>query len=329
MQQLRMGVLGISNHFLKRIILPVSKLDKVSIEAIASRDAVKAADFASSWSIGKHYSSYEDLLADKDIDAVYIPLPNHLHAQWISKAAAAGKHILCEKPLCMTAAETEAAVAICQQNNVLLQEAFMYKYHPQWRKVQEIIRTNNIGSIQSIHTVFTYNNASPTNIRNIKEYGGGALRDIGCYAVSVPRFLLGKEPQRVMGMLNIHPQFETDCLSSALLDFGTAHASFSVATGAQAFQQVDILASSGRITVHLPFNSHHDVAAKVTVDAANGTRDVFLDPVDQYGLMFDAFADCLSSREDFLVQDNDAVLNQKVLDALFRSAQSQAWESPG
>lgn len=329
MQQLRMGVLGISNHFLKRIILPVSRLTNVRIVAVASRDANKAANFARSWSIDKHYSAYEDLLADKDIDAVYIPLPNHLHALWISKAAAAGKHILCEKPLCMTTAETEAALAVCQQNNVVLQEAFMYKHHPQWKQVQDIIRTNNIGSIQSIHTVFSYHNASPTNIRNIREYGGGALRDIGCYAVSVPRFLLGKEPQRVMSMLNFHPQFETDCLSSALLDFGSAHATFTVATGAQAFQRVDILATAGRITVHLPFNTYNDAIARVRVEVANGGRDILIDPVDQYGLMFDAFARRLLLDEGVCVYDEDAVLNQRVLDALFRSAQSQVWEQPG
>lgn len=326
MKRIKLGVLGVSNHFVKRVMLPLCELEKVELFAIASRSEQKAAETAHTFNVRKAYGSYEALINDTEVDAVYIPLPNHMHAQWIKLAAAAGKHILCEKPLCMNAAEAVEVVEFCQKKGVVLMEAFMYKYHPQWQKVRDIIRTNNIGKVQYINTSFSYNNPSATNIRNIKNFGGGGLRDIGCYAISVPRFLLGKEPVRVVSLLTNHPEFGTDMLTTAILDFGTARATFNVSTCANAFQKVDIVATAGRVTVHLPFNAYNDVPCRITVDSAIGTREILIDPVDQYGLMINEFAELINQHEMVSSGEDDAILNQKVLDAVLKSSQTNAWE---
>ncbi len=326
MKRLKLGVLGVSNHLIKRVVLPLLESADVELFAIASRTEQKAAEFAHQFNIGKSYGSYEALLDDEEIEAVYIPLPNHMHAEWIKKAAEAGKHILCEKPLSMSAEEAVEVVEFCQTKGVVLMEAFMYKYHPQWQKVRDIIRTNNLGKVQYINTSFSYNNPSASNIRNIKAFGGGGLRDIGCYAISVPRFILGKEPERVVGLLSNHPQFDTDMLTTAILDFGSARATFNVSTCANAFQKVDIVATAGRITVHLPFNAYNDVPARICVDSAIGSREILVDAVDQYGLMLTEFAGLVSRSELVSSGEDDAILNQKVLDAILRSSRSDAWE---
>ena len=326
MKKMRLGVLGVSNHFIKRVLLPLSNLEAVELYAIASRSELKALETAHMFNINKAYGSYEALLEDSQVDAVYIPLPNHMHAQWIKLAADAGKHVLCEKPLSMSAEEAVEVVEFCQRKGVVLMEAFMYKYHPQWQKVRDIIRTNNIGKVHYINTSFSYNNPLASNIRNIKEYGGGGLRDIGCYAVSVPRFLLGKEPVRVVSLLTNHPEFDTDMLTTAILDFGTARATFNVSTCSSAFQKVDIVASSGRITVQLPFNAYNDVPSCITVESAIGVREIQVEPVDQYGLMIARFAEMINKSELVALGEDDAILNQKVLDAVLKSSQTNAWE---
>ncbi|MCG8580577.1 MAG: Gfo/Idh/MocA family oxidoreductase [Bacteroidales bacterium] len=327
MKKLRLGVLGCSNHFIKRVVLPVMELDNVEVCAIASRNIKKSAEVARQFNIQKYYGDYQSLLNDKSIEAVYIPLPNHMHFEWAKKAALAGKHILCEKPMCMNAEEVQELVECCQKNNVVLNEAFMYKFHPQWIKVRDVIRTNNIGKIQYINTAFSYNNPAASNIRNIKEYGGGALRDIGCYAISVPRFLLDKEPQKVVSLVSRHPDFGTDMLTSAILDFGTVRATFNVSTCANAFQRVDIVGSAGMIIVQLPFNTYADVPAKVTIETPIGTRTVQLEAVDQYGLMVSCFARNIIDKATPSNEEDDAICNQKVLDAILRSSETEKWET--
>ncbi|MBS2213069.1 Gfo/Idh/MocA family oxidoreductase [Carboxylicivirga mesophila] len=327
MMKLKIGVLGVSNHFIKRVVLPMQELSNIELYAIASRSLNKSAEVAQQFNIEHYYGSYDQLLANKEVEAVYIPLPNHMHAEWIKKAANTGKHILCEKPMSMNAEEAMEVVEYCQKRGVILMEAFMYKHHPQWLKVRDIIRTNNIGKIQYINTSFSYNNASASNIRNVKEYGGGGLRDIGCYAISVPRFLLGKEPEKVVSLLSFHPEFGTDMLTSAILDFGTARATFNVSTCASAFQTVDVVASAGRITIDLPFNAYNDVPAKVTVESAIGTREILIEAADQYGLMIADFAEMVEGKQQVSVSEDDAILNQKVLDAVIRSSETSSWES--
>ncbi len=327
MKTLRLGILGVSNHFIKRIVLPASETSCIQLAAIASRSESKAIEAAKEFGIDQAYGSYEELLRSDQVDAVYIPLPNHLHTEWIKKAADAGKHILCEKPMCMHADEVIDVVEYCQKKDVYLMEAFMYKHHPQWQKARDVIRTNNIGKIRYISTSFSYNNPAPSNIRNIKEYGGGGLRDIGCYAISVPRFLLGREPKRVISLLNEHKEFGTDELSSAILDFGDTQATFTVSTGASAFQKVDIIGTAGRVTVDLPFNTYADTDAKLIVDSAIGHREILIPPIDQYGQMLEDFANMIHNKTDISAEEDDAINNQRVIDAIFKSSVSEKWEN--
>ena len=327
MKKLKVGILGVSNHFLKRVLLPLKETENCFSYGIASRDKEKASVIADRFNIPKAYTTYDDLLSDPDVDIVYIPLPNHLHAGWIKKAADAGKPVLCEKPLCLSAPEAEEAVRYAEDKGVKLMEAFMYKFHPLWIHVKNIVQTNQIGSITYIHTSFSYNNPSKTNIRNIKEFGGGAMMDIGCYAVSVPRFILDLEPVRVVSLVNRHPEFDTDMLSSAIIDFGRARATFSVGTLSGSNQGVEIVGTSGKIFIPVPFNTFVDVKSKVKITNNIGERIVEFDPVDQYGVMFDAFAYAVMNDLPVPFPAYDAVNNQKVVDAIFRSEKSERWEA--
>ena len=328
MKKLKIGVLGVSNHFVKRIVLPLQKTQNCYIYGIASRNEEKAASASKQFNIPKYYNSYEELLSDDDIDMVFIPLPNHLHAEWIKKSADAGKHILCEKPLCLNAGEAEDAISYAEKKGVKLMEAFMYKFHPLWVHVKDIIRTNQIGKITYIHTSFSYNNPSRTNIRNIKEYGGGAMMDIGCYAVSVPRFVLDSEPEKVVSLISEHPDFGTDMLSTAIMDFGGARATFSVGTTSESHQRVEITGTAGKISIPVPFNTFVDVKSSITITNNIGTRTVEFEPADQYGIMFDSFANAVIRDKEVPASIDDAIKNQKVVDAVFRSAGTLNWEKP-
>ncbi|MBN1523679.1 MAG: Gfo/Idh/MocA family oxidoreductase [Spirochaetales bacterium] len=327
MNPVKLGILGVSGHFLKRVVLPVQKLDTAAITAIASRSKQKAESAAVRYSIEKAYGSYDELVADKTIEAVFIPLPNHLHAEWIKKCADAGKHILCEKPLAMNAREAETAVEYAAKKNVLLLEAFMYRFHPQWIHVKELVDTGEIGEVRSVHTWFTYNNSDPKNIRNQPGTGGGALMDIGCYAISFPRFILGTEPERVFGMMTIDEQFKTDILTSGILDFGSARATFTVGTLAFPYQRCWINGTGGVIEIKIPCNVYSDVPAEVVITTGLGERVYKTSAVDQYGLQFDAFAKAVRAGAPAPVSSRDAVMNMKVIDALAASAQSDSWIS--
>ncbi len=327
MEAVRWGVLGVADHFIRRVWLPTRQSPWVELRAIASRSAEKAAEAARSLGIPAACGSYEELLADRKIEAVYIPLPNHLHAEWIRRCADAGKHVLCEKPLAMNAAEAQAAVDHARSKGVLLMEAFMYRFHPQWRRVHELIRAGEIGRVNAVHTFFAYHLLDPQNIRNRLETGGGALMDVGCYAVSVPRFLLEAEPRRAVSLVARDPDLGTDILTSSILDFGNARGVFTVATQTFANQVVIVAGSGGRITVHQPFNTYPDVPARVTVANSLGERELHLPPADQYGLLFEAFSRAVRGKRQAPTPPEDAVRNMKVLDALFRSERSGGWET--
>jgi predicted dehydrogenase len=328
MESVRWGVLGVANIFIKRVLPPLLKLDCVDVTAIASRSEEKARSAAQAFGIAKSYGSYEDLLADRDIEAVYIPLPNHLHTEWIRKAADAGKHILCEKPLALNAQQAASSVEYAAKRGVRLMEAFMYRFHPQWQRARELARVGEIGEILAVQTTFAYDLKDPDNIRNKPAMGGGALMDIGCYAVSMPRFIFGREPERVIGLFTRDPSFKTDILSSAILDFGGSRSVFTVATQCFQAQRVDIFGTSGKMHIGIPLNMYSDVPAELTVITTFGERRPVLPVVDQYGLEFEAFSKAL--RQDLPVPTpaEDAVANQKVLDALLRSESSGSWENP-
>lgn len=327
MEPVAWGILGVSGHFLLRVATPIKKSKLVSLRAIGSRSAEKARAAAEAHGIAAWYGSYEEVLQDEAVEAVFIPLPNHMHTEWIRKAADAGKHILCEKPLALDAADAADAIQYAKSKGVLVMEAFMYRFHPQWVRVAEIVRCGEIGKVHAVHSFFSYMNKDPQNIRNQLEAGGGALLDIGCYTVSVPRLVMGREPVRVVSLVARDPGFGTDILSSGILDFGdNSRALFTVGTQTFPHQRVDVYGSNGTITVYVPFNMYPDVPAKVTVRTGVGTRDILLGPEDQYGLMFDAFSRAIREGKPEPTDPADAINNQKVLDALFRSEKSGTWE---
>jgi predicted dehydrogenase len=313
---------------MKRVLPPLLKSDLIRVEAIASRSAEKALSAAEAFGIARSYGSYEELLADPDIEAVYIPLPNHLHAEWIRKTADAGKHILCEKPLALNAEETASCVEYAAKRGVRLMEAFMYRFHPQWQRAKELVRIGEIGKVLAVHTSFAYDLKDPENIRNKLEMGGGALMDIGCYAVSAARFIFDGEPRRVIGFFTRDPRFKTDILSSAILDFGDVRSVFTVGTQVFQTQRVDIFGSSGSIHIGIPFNMYSDVPPFLSVITRFGERHPELPAADQYGLEFEAFSEALRRDLPVPTPAEDAVANQKVLDALFRSESSGSWEVP-
>ncbi|MGE5605322.1 MAG: Gfo/Idh/MocA family protein [Bacteroidota bacterium] len=327
MQPLKLGVLGVSGHFIMRVLPALRRSEEVLVYGIASRDGAKAQEAADRYGISRAYPSYDALLDDPAIEAVYIPLPNDLHLEWIKRAADRGKAILCEKPLALNSSQAETAVAYARSKKVQLMEAFMYKFHPQWQRALEIVKYGEIGKVRSIHNWFGYHNVDPKNIRNIKENGGGALLDIGCYAVSSARFLMRAEPQRVLAVIVEDPLFGTDILVNGVLDFGEVRAMFTVGTQTFPQQKVTVQGSAGVLTVELPFNMFPDVPAKLTVQTGVGVRSVELGPADQYQLMFEAFAKAVRSGAEIPVSPEDAVANLKVLDALFRSGGSGGWET--
>ncbi len=326
MKPVTWGILSVSNNYELRVHTNVRKSPLLEIRAIASRSKDRAESAAHSLGIPRAYGSYEELLADREIEAVYIPLPNHLHAEWVKKAADAGKHVLCEKPFALNATEAEAAFRYAEGRGVMVMEALMYPFHPQWRRVREIIRSGEIGELRAVHTLFSYMLKDPTNIRNILAVGGGAIRDIGCYAVSCARYLIGREPSRVISLVQRDASLGTDILSSAILDFGAAQSAFTVGTQTHPWQRVDVAGSGGAITILLPFNAYPDVPMQVTVTTGLSARTVLTPPTDQYAEMFEAFSRAVREGGAVPTPSQDAVNNMKVLDALFKSERSGAWE---
>jgi len=320
------GVLSVSHHYTLRVHPNVSRSPLVQIRGIASRSADRASAAARELGIPKAYGSYEELLADREIEAVYLPLPNHLHAEWMRKAADAGKHVLCEKPIAMNAQEAEEAVRHAEGRGVRVMEAFLYRFHPQWKRAREIVKAGEIGRIRAVSSLFSYDLNDPRNIRNILADGGGGIPDIGCYAVSSARFLMDREPERVVSLVARDPVLGTDTLSSAILDFGDARCQFTVSTQAFPCQRVDVMGSGGAISIPLPFNAYPDVPMQVSVTTGLGTRQVSTPPTDQYVEMFEAFSRALRDGAPVPTPARDAVCNMKVLDALFRSEASGGWE---
>jgi predicted dehydrogenase len=320
------GVLGVATHFRLRVAAGLTRSDQLEVRGIASRDLARAEAAAAEMGISRGYGGYQELLDDPEIEAVYIPLPNHLHLEWIKRAADAGKHVLCEKPLGLNAAQVQEAIDYTAEKGVLLMEAFMYRFHPQWRHARELVAIGEVGTPTAVHCSFFYNNQDPENIRNRVETGGGALMDIGCYAVSSARFLLGREPERVVGLVQMDERFGTDRLSSGVIDFGDAQAVFTVGTQTDASQTVQLFGTGGNLRVELPFNAYTDVPLSVHVRNGIGPRVVSAGPSDQYRLQFEAFSRAVRGEQSVPIPPEDAYNNQRVLDALFASGRSGRWE---
>jgi predicted dehydrogenase len=331
--KIRWGVLSTANIGLKKVIPGMQQGKYTSITAIASRDLVKARKTADALGIAKAYGSYEELLADPDIDAVYNPLPNQLHVPWTTKAAEAGKHVLCEKPLSLTVAEAETLLAVRARTGVKIGEAFMVNCHPQWVRLRELLAEGRIGELRSITGVFSYFNTDPSNIRNQVECGGGALMDIGCYLIHASRYAFAQEPTRVVGRVERDPEMHTDRLTSAILDFPAGECIFTCSTQMVPYQRIHFLGTLGRIEVEIPFNAPPDRPTRLYVDVGGnllgtGVTTETFPTCDQYMLQGDAFSKAILEDTEVPVPVEDAIKNMSVIEAIFTSGKSGQWESP-
>ncbi|HEX5996642.1 MAG TPA: Gfo/Idh/MocA family oxidoreductase [Jiangellales bacterium] len=326
----RWGVLGVAAIATKKVIPAMQQSGACEIMAIASRDLDRAAVAAARLDIARHYGSYQDLLDDEDVEAVYIPLPNNLHAEWTIRAAKAGKHVLCEKPLAMSAAEAATVAIACEHAGVLLMEAFMYRLHPQWARARELVEAGRIGELRAINAVFTYHNVDPANIRNVAAYGGGALMDIGCYPINVARMMFEAEPTAVRAAMRRDPVFETDVLTSAVLDFDGRHAGFVCSTQLEPDQRVDLLGSEGRLTVEIPFNIPPDRPTRLIRTSggqppvAPGTEIIEVPAADQYRIQGELFGAAVRGEAPIPTPPADAIANMAVIDRIVASAATSA-----
>jgi len=331
--KIRWGVLGVAKIATERVIPAMQRGQWSEVTAIASRDLAKARGAAAKLGIPKAYGSYEALLADPEVDAVYNPLPNHLHVPYTTKAAEHGKHVLCEKPIALSAGEARQLVAARDRTGVRIQEAFMIRTHPQWLKVKELVRGGRIGDLRSMLGVFSYVNRDPANIRNLPAYGGGALMDIGCYLINASRFIFGREPQRLIGVVDRDPDLRIDRLTSMMLDFGIGHCAGTCGTQMVPYQLMQIFGTTGRIELEIPFNAPPDRPCRVFVDTGadlfgGGITEIDFETCDQYTIQGDLFSKAILNNEDVPSPLEDAVKNMACIDAVFRSAESGRWEAP-
>ena len=332
MTPVRWGILSTAKIGTQRAIPGMLKSSLLQVAALASRSLPAAQEAAAALGIPRAYGSYDALLADPAIEAVYNPLPNHLHVPLTLAAAQAGKHVLCEKPMAMTASELE--VLRPYASKVHLREAFMVRFHPQWIAAREHVRRGEIGELRFIQVPFAYFNADPANIRNMADIGGGALYDIGCYAIVAGRWFFEAEPDRVAATMARDPVFRTDIATSGLLEFaGGRQLAFSVSTQAARYQRIELVGTQGRIEIEIPFNAPQDQPTRYSIDDASaldgsGIRTITLPVADQYQLQAEAFSRAVRDEAPDARGLDDAVANMRVIDALFASAKSGRFERP-
>jgi predicted dehydrogenase len=333
MSKLRWGVLGVAGIAVKKVMPAMKHCSRAELTGIASRTLDRARQAADKFGI-KPYGSYEELLADPNIDVVYNPLPNHLHVPWSIKAAEAGKHVLCEKPIAMNAAEARKLIEARDRTGRKIGEAFMVKTHPLWLCTRELVRSGAIGELRALVSAFSYFNADPNNIRNMADIGGGGAMDIGCYPITMSRFLFEREPLRVSALLDRDPQMQTDRLTSALLDFGSGHALFTCSTQLVPFQRMQLLGTRGRIEVEIPYNIPPDRPTRILIDdgselAGKSARVEEFAAADQYTIQADEFSRAVQENTAVPVPLEDALKNMEVIDAVLRAGDSRQWERVG
>ena len=333
-RRIRWGVLGCAGIAAKAVIPAIQSSRLGRVTAIASRDADRAAQMAARFGIDRAYGSYEELLADPQIDAIYNPLPNHLHVPMTLRALAHGKPVLCEKPIALDAAQAKELLAAQEAAGVTVAEAFMVRHHPQWTTARALVAEGRLGEVRAIQTIFTYYLDDPANVRNQADIGGGGLFDVGCYAVNTARFLFNAEPLRAIALMERDPIFGTDHLTSGLLAFSEGRQlAFTCSTQLALTQKITVLGTRGRLEIPVPFNAPADQPTVLVLDdgrdlAGGGREDIAIEPVDQYREQADAFAQAVLSGTPPVTGLEDAIANMKAIDALFRSAVSGRWEEP-
>jgi predicted dehydrogenase len=321
--KVRWGILSTADIGMTKVTPAIQMAENCDVVAIASRDSARAAAAAAELGVPAAYGTYEELLAADDVDAVYIPLPNDLHAEWTGKAAAAGKHVLCEKPLALSATEAEEMDHACELAGLKLGEAFLYRHHPTWVDAVRLVRNGAIGDLQGVQSWFSYYNDDPENIRNRLENGGGAIMDIGCYNINMSRMLFAAEPVRIEAAVRRDPTMGIDTLSSAVLEFpGGGQATFTCSIRSEDYQRVHIVGTTGRIEIEIPFNIPPDRETRIFVTAAGAppvapaTETLVFPAEDQYTIQARLFARSILDDTPVPVPTSDAIANMKVIDAI-------------
>jgi predicted dehydrogenase len=326
MSKVRWGILSTANIGMKKVTPAMQRSELCEVTAIASRSQESARAAADELGIPKAYGSYEELLADPEIDAIYNPLPNHLHVPWSVKAIEAGKHVLCEKPVGMDADEAAQLVeAAARHPQLKVMEAFMYRHHPQWQRARELVRAGAVGELRTIQTFFSYFNRDPTNVRNIADIGGGGMMDIGCYTISSARFIFGAEPRRACGMVGYDQEFGTDYIASAILDFADGSATFTCSTQMSSYQRVNIFGSEGRVEIEIPFNAPPDRPTRIWHQRGDTVEEITFPVCDQYTLQGDLMARAILDDTPVPTPLGDALANMRVIDAVIASGKSGGW----
>jgi predicted dehydrogenase len=327
------GVLGVAS-IARRKVIPAMQQGKYSeIAAIASRDLGKAREAAGKLGIAKAYGSYEELLADPEIEAIYNPLPNHLHVPWSITALEAGKHVLCEKPISLNVAEAQRLLAARDRTKMKCGEAFMVRSHPQWLRARELVRSGKIGELRAVAASFSYFDRAVHSIHNNPAGGGGALLDIGCYPINTSRFIFGAEPTKVVALVERDPEMKIDRLTSAILAYPSGQAMFTCSTQLVYQQSMEIFGTHGRIEMELPYSAPLDLPTSIVIDEGgkgegNRTTIETIPACNQYTLQGDAFSKAIREDGDVPVPIEDAIKNMAVIDAVFRSGVSGHWETP-
>ena len=326
MQKVRWGILSTSRFAQTKILPALRRCAHVEVAAVASRELARARTVAADFKIPKAYGSYDELLADPDIDVIYNPSPNHLHVPWSLKALDAGKHVLCEKPIALSAAEAQTLLDASRRHpRQKIMEAFMYRLHPQWRRAVSIVRDGGVGEPLGVHTWFSYFNEDPDNVRNQPDIGGGALMDIGCYAISVARLVFGAEPRRALGRFDVDPRFGTDRIVSGVLDFGSPSALFTCGTQLQPYQRVHIVGTEGRVEIEIPFNAPPDRPCRIWHQRGEHSEEISFEICDQYTIEGDELSRAILDDTPVPTPLEDAVANMRVIDAVVASARGGTW----
>jgi predicted dehydrogenase len=327
MSKVKWGIISTALIGTEKVIPAMQQGKYCEITAISSRDLEAATSTAARLGIPKAYGSYQEMLDDPEIEAVYNPLPNHLHIPWSLKALEAGKHVLCEKPIAITSVEGQKLVDAARAHPELkVMEAFMYRFHPQWGYAREKVQDGALGKLRTIQTFFSYYNDDPNNIRNMADIGGGGMLDIGCYAISTARFIFGAEPHKVTGLVEYDPNFRTDILASAMMVFSEGTATFTVSTQIEDYQRVTIVGTKGWLEIEIPFNAPTDRPCRLWLIVDGEKEEVTFETANQYTLQGEAFSKAVLEGTPVPTPIEDAVANMKVIEAVLKSGESGNWE---
>ena len=326
MKKLRWGILGAAKIAGQWLIPAMQESEYAEVVAIGSRDSEKARAFAQKAGIPKAHGSYQAVLDDPEVDAIYNPMPNHLHVSWSLRAIEAGKHVLCEKPLGLDANDIQPLLTAAEKApHLVIMEAFMYRFHPQWVKIKEMLTTGELGQVNAVNASFTYNNQDPDNVRNMPGIGGGGLLDIGCYCVSAARFAFGREPVRVASNVDIDSRFGVDRHASVLLDFGPGMGTFICSTQSESSQTVSIFGERGNLVVENPFFRRDGVPSRLILTRDGQQEVINVGIYNHYVDQIDAFSKAALNGQPAPTPLSDALANMKVLDAIFKSAEAGTW----